>query len=320
MQKTAILTSEVTRHERVLLPKVTRHHVCNPSILVDGDRILAAYRGVNYDLRTGNYHPRYCGERVKYSDTQNYLAELDMGLKLQRVSFLEDRHIRTHDLALMGVQDLRLFHWQGRMFATGSAAGLMSVAAGGGTVKAFTMALLEMKGNFLQLHAFLARRKLHEKNWMPWIKEGELNFVYSSNPCEIIKLSDTGTIETVKIHNRSQGDLFGGTCVLWFMGYYIGILHRKQVIHAPDIGTGHSTVRSVYTHVAMVFDDNFSIVAVGREFSFEGQDVEFCSGLAFHEQKIILSYGVCDSAAVILRLNALEFIEFSGIDRRLFRI
>ncbi|QZP08860.1 hypothetical protein [Caenibius sp. WL] len=320
LQRAAILMQHVAKFERVELPKLTRHQVCNPSILIDSGRILVAYRGVNYDLRNGNYRAYYCGERVKYSDTQNYLAELDMGLNLTQASFLEDRHIRAHDLALMGLQDLRLFKWQGHVFAVAAAAGLIANANGRDALKIFTMVLLEVRGGILRLHRYLPRRQFHEKNWMPWVKNGELNFVYAGNPCEIVQLSEEGEIHTVKINPAMDLDLSGGSCVMRILGRYVGILHRKQALYVPNPHTGSTSVKFVYTHVVAIFDDDFSLISMGGEFSFEGQNVEFCSGVAFHDNMIVLSYGVCDSAAVILRLDALEFFKFAGVDLCIFNL
>jgi len=115
------------------------------------------------------------------------------------------------------------------------------------------------------------------------------------------------------MHPKSEGDLFGSSCVIRVMERYVGIFHRKQISRVADIKSGRMNVRFRYSHIAIIFDDDLSILDVSREFSFEGQDVEFCSGLAFHDQKIILSYGIWDNHAVILRVGALEFFKLIGI-------
>lgn len=38
-------------YKRIVLPKLTNHFPCNPSIVIHKNRILASYRGCNYQLR-----------------------------------------------------------------------------------------------------------------------------------------------------------------------------------------------------------------------------------------------------------------------------
>ena len=82
---------------------------------------------------------------------------------------------------------------------------------------------------------------------------------------------------------------------------FIGIVHTKNVTKESMI----------YRHRVVVASRDFTALRVSQDFSFEGEDVEFCAGLAIKNGNIYFSYGVFDEAAVILRMpsdRALEFL------------
>ena len=70
----------------------------------------------------------------------------------------------------------------------------------------------------------------------------------------------------------------------------------------------------------MVYRSNFDVAAVSAPFSFEGQKVEFCCGLAVSGRSIFLSYGIWDREAVVLKaplasvIRALDLQHVPGSD------
>ena len=50
-----ILIESGIEHKRVEMPQITRHLVCNPSIIATADGYECVIRGVNYDLEKSNH-------------------------------------------------------------------------------------------------------------------------------------------------------------------------------------------------------------------------------------------------------------------------
>ena len=44
-------------------------------------------------------------------------------------------------------------------------------------------------------------------------------------------------------------------------------------------------------------------IRFGQRFSFEDERVEFCSGIAFDGDDVLLSYGLMDQKAVLLKMS-----------------
>jgi hypothetical protein len=104
----ARLLDHIAIEARASLPPLSAHRPCNPSLIVRDDTILCVYKGINFDLEAEGYRFTYGGYSVPFCDSQNYVAEMDMDLKVRGAHFLEDRHIRARPFALHGLQDLRL--------------------------------------------------------------------------------------------------------------------------------------------------------------------------------------------------------------------
>ena len=46
-----------------------------------------------------------------------------------------------------------------------------------------------------------------------------------------------------------------------------------------------------YKHRAFMASRDFGVTKVGRDFTFEGEDVEFCAGLAVKDGQFYFAYG-----------------------------
>jgi hypothetical protein len=116
------LDESIEVEARASLPPLSAHKPCNPSLIVRDDTILCVYKGINFDIEKEGYRFTYGGYSVPFCDSQNYVAELDMDLKVRGAHFLEDRHIRARPFALHGLQDLRLFARRDGLWCMGAAA------------------------------------------------------------------------------------------------------------------------------------------------------------------------------------------------------
>jgi hypothetical protein len=167
--------------------------------------------------------------------------------------------------------------------------------------------LCRLDDKTLKVAAVLPSRKPREKNWMPWVRGNDLFAIYAQDPYEVLHLEKGKSQQSLHpAMHKALKSQFGGTCVIPWKDWFIAIIHRQH----PDLvnaGPGN-TLRSIYTHSLVVYRSNFDVVAVSEPFSFEGQNVEFCCGLAVSGRSILLSYGVWDREAVVLKASLASVI------------
>ena len=112
----------------------------------------------------------------------NYLASLDPALAITTLSPIVDRApARRYTHRVRGFEDLRLFEFHGQWYAVASTYELNP------TVRR-QIALLSLEGaNIVDAKALPSPQPgRHEKNWMPFVVEGELHFVYLCSPTIIL--------------------------------------------------------------------------------------------------------------------------------------
>jgi hypothetical protein len=277
-------------YQRVELPQLTRYNVCNPSIIATPQGYECTVRGLNYDLEKSDceYITYYGSYSVPFPDTQNYYAYLTDNLQINHYWFLEDRHLRCSVYALEGIEDLRLFNWRNSRYTIASAINYPSSTA--------TMSMMRIAGSDLQDQMFFdsPTKAKREKNWMPFVQEDTLNFLYTPNG-QMLTYSD-GSL-TVSHVDRPVilPNWSGSSCVVERDGRYWAILHKRE--------------GSNYTHMLVEYALDGSLLWQGKEFNFEHIGIEFCAGIAFKKDDVVISYGVMDKKAILLKMKFDDFIK-----------
>lgn len=293
--------------KRLSLPQLTNYKVCNPSIALKGNSLLVTYKGVSFDLREEGYCYKSGVLQMPCADTQNYYAEVSSNFEIKKNIFIEDRYIRSHPNAYNAITDLRIFKWRGKWCVLGAAVTHIIDEETQLPIRKTTMALCELVDQRLRLICFLPSRQLHEKNWMPWVVDNELFLIYSSHPFEILKFDGEQLIPFKIEEGLNLEDQRGGSCVIPYQDKFIAVVHKK--IFVEDNGSGAAIKNFFYTHSVVVYDKGFNAIGASPEFTFESESVEFCAGLAITNRDIILSYGIWDSEAVLLKLPIRDFFD-----------
>lgn len=287
---------------RLELPKLTNHNPCNPSILMDGERIVVSYRGCNYFLREHGYSRFYGSWSSPVTDSQNYMAEISDDLTCLGADFIEDRHVRARRDCLDGIQDLRIFKWRGEIFAVGSGCNSRTFIEKTARHPECTMVLGKIVNNRFEIVTSFNSGHPVEKNWMPWVMEDRLLFIYAPAPFVVLEY-DHSKKSLRQIDVPDEGLLpksSGSSCVMPFGEKFIGVLHWKS----------YEEGKAVYRHKLFVASKDLRILDVSSEFSFEGEAVEFCAGMAFKGNDLYFSYGIFDEKAVILKMPRAEALDF----------
>lgn len=275
---------------RAALPIQTRHQVCNPAVLREADgSYLCIVRGANYNLSKG-FRYYYGSRRISTADSQAYLMRLSPQFEVLGVTFVEDRHLRANEAALDGIEDYRLFRWQGALWVIGSCRNA--------STDRNVMMMARLEGHVLVDAVFMPSPLAApiEKNWAPLVVDGDLHFLYSHDPLRVMRYRKGGLEEVFCRPAPELARCSGGSCAMPLPnGGWRSVIHRYQQVR--DVRW------RVYEHLIADYAEDFSLRRVSRPFRFQFDGVEFCAGLSIEEQSIVLSYGVLDNQALLLRLS-----------------
>jgi predicted GH43/DUF377 family glycosyl hydrolase/tetratricopeptide (TPR) repeat protein len=253
----------------------------NPSITSASDGLQMIVRTANYRLGKGILHT----EGVLHN--LNYLVDLGPDLAVTRIRPLADRaeDAERFESEIDGYEDCRLIEVGGQWFATATVADL-------NPDERREVALLTLDDG-----AVTAVRPLrgphpgrHEKNWMPFVRDGALHLVYSCGPTVVLRCDTaTGELEVVSESTAPpEAEAFrGGSQGVEVDGGLLFVVH--EVRRAP---------RSLlYLHRFVMLDDDLRLASASPPFTFTQDHVEFCAGMARHGDELVLSFGVSDAAA-----------------------
>ncbi len=285
--------------QRVVLPIQTRHQVCNPSIMARSEGgYLCIVRGANYNLDQGHAF-FYGSRRTRLPDTQSYLMRLSPDLAVEAVCFVEDRHLRAEEPALDGIEDYRLFRWQGATWVLGTARNA--------TAQTNVMVLARLEGHVLEGARFLPSPlgAREEKNWTPVVVDGALHVIYSHHPLRVYRVEAAGLVLVSQTDAPDLERCSGGSCALALPGGgWRSVVHRYESVR--------DWRWRAYEHLVVDYGPDHSVARISRPFRFEFDGVEFCAGLAQAPGGVVLSYGVKDNRALLVRLRDADFEALFG--------
>jgi predicted GH43/DUF377 family glycosyl hydrolase len=131
-----------------------------------------------------------------------------------------------------------------------------------------------------------------QKNWMPFLYNDNLMFVYSVNPHTILQCDTiSGRCEKVCVSSNSEisSEIRGGSPAKLYGDVYIALTHKRP--------RGGCYTTQIYT-----FDSQppFAVRSVSDDFIFDEKynintsHIQFVSGFEISDDKIIISYGEDD--------------------------
>jgi glycosyltransferase involved in cell wall biosynthesis/predicted GH43/DUF377 family glycosyl hydrolase len=269
----------------------------NPSIAAD-----AVSGGFQMVVRTANYQIE---QGVLHADgilhNINYLLRLDADLSVRTIEPLLDLAPQPrYPSSVRGFEDIRLFHAAGRWHASATSCEL-------GPEEWREIALLDLDGADIVAATALPRPdpRRHEKNWMPFVRDEQIHFVYSCGPTVVLAWDpEHGALPEVSRRPAPPfaGELRGGSQGVEVPGGMLFAVHEV----VSDAGNLR------YVHRFILLDDDLLLAGVTPRFSFTDDQVEFCAGMACREDDLVLSIGVSDAAAglvVVPRADVLNLLE-----------
>lgn len=256
------------------------YHAMNPSIWHDGERWRCVIRTVNYHIVNGQYLTP--DDNVIF--TRNYMAELaDDDLRIQRVVEMIDHDTSPRSsFPVHGFEDCRLFSVGAQLYCTSTACDLNDERGNREIV------LLTLDADYSIREAQPLRgvwSALHQKNWMPLVRDGRVHFIYGTKPEAMFEYRD-GQVDIGGTTHLNPGRLRGGS----------------QAVRVPDgwLFIVHDVVWSsgrVYLHRFVFMNDDFKVTKMSDLFYFKQRGIEFCAGLGYDGEKLVASFAVNDETA-----------------------
>ncbi len=297
--------------------------ITNPSIYLDGDRILVNLRNINYTL----YH----SEKKKYEHhwgplvyihpendirlrTKNIMCELDKDMRIKWYHHIDTSSFPDKELwEFVGLEDARIVRWHGKLYICGVRRDLDTTGRGrmelseieitDSGVKELAQYRIPVPGYSVDEGSYC------EKNWMP-ILDMPFHFVKWTNGTEIVKFDiDTGETTQVVLTNwRDLGciDLRGGSQVIPFVDGYRFCLNHETFLSRSE----QDRKDGQYRHRFVVWDNDWNIKKVSRRFSFLRGEIEFAVGMAEYNDDYLITFGFQDNAAYLLRVSKDVVIDY----------
>ncbi len=284
--------------------------LCNPSVFVIENKILVNLRHIQYTLyhsELNKYEHQY-GPLVYVNPenditltTTNFICELDSNLDLHYYTKVDTSAFdKTPLWEFVGLEDARLVHWNNKFYLTGVRRDLDTIGTG-----RMELSEIEFTDNSVkEISRFRIPGPLPDdeycnKNWMP-ILDMPFHYVKWTNATQIVKvIPEENRTETVVLKDwiSAPKDLRGGSQVLSYKDGYLTINHETDLFKS-EAGRKNATYRHRFTY----WDKDWNIQKFSEVFSFLENQIEFACGMAKYQNDYLITFGVQDNAAYVLRV------------------
>ena len=305
-------------HEELKGPSIT-----NPSVYNDNGKILVNLRNINYTL----YH----SEKNKYEHqwgplvyihpendwrlrTWNIMCEMNDDMSIKSYHHIDTSKFPDKELwEFVGLEDCRIVRWDDKLYITGVRRDLDTIGTG-------RMELSEIEFTESGVKEIIQRRipapppdqEYCNKNWMP-ILDMPYHYVKWTNGTEVVKYDiETNTTETVLRRDwKDFGtiDLRGGSQIIPVGEYRMCLTHETYLTKSA---AGRKD--GIYRHRFVVWDKNWNIVKVSRQFSFMNAEIEFAVGMVEYKGDYLITFGYQDNAAYLVRVSKEFVLDFVGLE------
>ena len=191
-----------------------------------------------------------------------------------------------HDSMVEGYEDLRLVEVAGSWYA-------LATVRDRNPENTCEIVLLALDGPTVRTVAILPGPTpgRHEKNWMPYSDGERLRIVYSCGPTVVFDCDPrTGALSERSRHDAPPGAaaLRGGSQGVAVDGGHLFVVHDVLAVDEARRAYGHRFVR---------IDAEGRLTHASPRWSFAGERIELCAGMALRDGRLVISYGVGDRSA-----------------------
>jgi hypothetical protein len=284
----------------------------NPSVFIDNDGdILVNLRHVNYTLCHSENEQKFPNrwgplsylhpESDQTLRTENYICRLDKDLSMTNSAHVKMLELHTPIWTFIGLEDARLVQWDNQYYLIGVRRD--TTTNGEGRMEYSHINIdkenwIVSETKRIRIPAPGENSSYCEKNWIP-ILDKPYHFVKWTNPVEVVKADPN--IEKCEQVILRQGlvppmDQRGGSQLVKWGNVYISISHDVSLFKNYLVQKD-----AIYRHRLLVWDNEFNLVGISKQFSFLDANIEFATGAAIFEDDLLITFGFQDNAAFILR-------------------
>ena len=286
--------------------------IANPSVYNDNGKLLVNLRNINYTL----YH----SEKKKFEHhwgplvyihpendihlrTWNYMCELDENMRIKTHHRIDTSSFPDKELwEFVGLEDARIVRWNEKLYICGVRRDLDPT--GIGRMELSEIEITENGVKELKQYRIPTpgdNSSYCEKNWMP-VVDLPFHFVKWTNGTEVVRYD----IETESTHQiaskdwRDLGciDLRGGSQVIPYGEYRFALNHETYLFKSEQ---GRKDGK--YRHRFVVWDSDWNIAKVSKQFSFLNGEIEFAVGMCEYGDDYLITFGFQDNGAYLLRVS-----------------
>ena len=278
----------------------------NPSIQKTDHGYNVICRAVNFTQQGAKYYQTVDRHGIIY--TKNFLIQCDREFNiLSQREIVENLARERYNIShpVKGLEDCRIIDWNQRSWFTCSTFDTNPTSA-------IQISLCKLPRDLsgkgpLEVEALIPLQGPDphrcEKNWLPFIKDGDLHLIYSSSPFTILKPNvKTGDCQKV-LELSSQWDFSqfrGSAAPVPFDDGQLMLVH--EVIFMPDY-------TRKYLHRFVLMDADFKVTKISKPFTFLHLGIEYCVSMAISHSgdQFILPIGVEDKEAYLC------FVDFAEV-------
>lgn len=291
--------------------------ITNPSVLVRDGKILMNLRNVNYTLFHAEKHrfQHFWGalcyihpENDNHLRTNNFIAELDDNLDIKWYSEIDSSEFDNYTPCwdFVGLEDIRLVEWDGKLYGLGVRRDLDEV--GTGRMEAIE---LDIQGTTVKevsryrIPGPPPDKEYCMKNCVP-ILDKPNHLLKWCNPTALMKYApgeETVVFDTSGFYEGIDPHLRGGSQVIPYKDGYLTLIHETHM-NTTERGMKDAD----YLHRFIYWDKNFQNMRQSKLFSFIGLRIEFCCGLAEYGDHFLITFGGTDNAGYIVKASK-ELVE-----------
>jgi len=260
------------------------------SIISNEDKYLMCLRYVNYSIRNdGSYNIFDPNNTVR---TRNILLTLNKELNIEdAVEMVNTSDTYLFSTHIVGLEDVRLFGDK-YLFCT-------NLEVNNQAVPQICFCEYDNKtGGVNKIYPLQVANKLQcEKNWLPFIDNDKIYFIYSFEPFRIYELNsetrDIKLVKETKIYKNKNLDTFRGSASP--IPYKNGWLFSIHQVH-------YSNPRK-YFHRLVWMNKEFNDLRYSNVFYFEAVTIEYNLSICHSDNGLLLTYSQNDNSTKICLLN-----------------
>jgi hypothetical protein len=290
----------------------------NPSVLVVNGKILVNIRNVNYTLYHSELnkfehvwgplsyvHP----ENDLHLRTVNFISELDDDLNTVHYSKVDTSNFDTYkpQWDFVGLEDVRLIEWEDKIYGIGVRRDLDT--KGTGRMELSEFQILDSGVKEVSRYRIPGPPPDDEycmKNCTP-IEGMPFHLLKWTNVTALMKFDPTRNKDTEVFvtteYSPGYGDMRGGSQVIKYKDGYLTLIHETN-LYSSEQGKKDAT----YRHRFVTWDKDFKNQKFSKLFSFLNAKIEFCCGLADYGDSFLITFGLTDNTAYILKVPK-SFVE-----------